>query len=189
MPHTNRPMLQANSARTTKNAAKAKSQRPEIEAEEPDRQNRHGNHADDKAHEAHRHQRHQEFAGAQRAHQQIGEIARPHLLKEREGEALLRAQQNVPQQHRADQRAGQLAGETPRAAGGGKIALEKAPGQHLHHRPIGHLDETRPGRAQQIGVAQHHRADAGEGKTAHETAPLARPRATSRNTSSKVARP
>src|SRR5689334_5315517 len=48
-------------------------------------------------------QRHDELGRTQRADHQVGEVARPHLLEERERETELAAEQDVPQQHRTDE--------------------------------------------------------------------------------------
>ena len=167
----------------------------EIEAEERDCQKRHRHHADGKANEAHDHERADEFERPQRADHEIAEIARPHLLEKRHREAELTAKQNVPHQHRGDEH----------AAGAGKesgilrdVELQKSPHEQLHRRPIDELEQPGPGRAQEIDIAQHHRAHpvrrqhgrAGR-MQAHCAASRAspRPRATSRNTSSRVSRP
>ena len=80
----------------------------EIEAEERDRQQRHRHHADREPDDAHDHQRGDELDRPQRAHHQVAHVARPHLLQERDREAELAAEQDVPQQHRADEGAAGL---------------------------------------------------------------------------------
>src|SRR4030095_1006069 len=61
--------------------------------------------------QAHDHQRQQELERRQRAHHQVAEIARPHLLEKRHREAELATEQDVPQDDRADQRAAGLGKE------------------------------------------------------------------------------
>ena len=95
--------------------------------------------------------------GRKRARQQIAEIARPHLLDEGGGKTDLGAEQNVPEQNAADQHAGTL---RDRACRAGKIFLQEAPSQHLQERPVDQLDEPDARASQQIGIAQHKRADA-----------------------------
>ena len=129
--------------------------------------------------------------GAQRRDQQVAEIARIHLLEERNREAELSAKQDVPQHHGADQHA---AGAGIEARLLGEIGLQETPHQHLHGRPVDQLDQARERRAQQVPIAQHHRGDAARGETrsaarVHRAASRSRPRATSRNTSSSVSRP
>jgi hypothetical protein len=74
-------------------------------------------------------------AGRKRAHQQIGDVARPHLFEKREGKSLLAAQPNIPQENPADQRArrygGAIQGDALRLD---EVGLQKAPGEHLHRR-------------------------------------------------------
>jgi hypothetical protein len=126
-----------------------------------------------------------------RAHHQVAEIARPHLLEKRNREAELAAEQDVPQDYRADQRA---AGTRKEAVVLRNVALQKAPGDDLQRRPVDQLQKPRPRRHQEIPVAQHHRLDAMDGNPAmrgdlaHGVPSRTRPRATSRNTSSSVAR-
>ena len=79
-----------------------------------------------------------------------------------------------------------------------RVALQKAPHQHLHQRPVDQLGRARPGRADHVPVAQHHRAEAarrrsrsagalGHGRAPRRASPA--PRAMARNTSSRLARP
>ena len=86
-------------------------------------------------------------------------------------------------------------------------ANDKNHGRRIHQRTVEHMwkllasvssqQSSRPGRAQQIPIAQHHRLHAADGERgrsvarAHDTASRCspRPRATSRNTSSSVSRP
>ena len=131
--------------------------REEIEIEEEQRQQRHRDDADREPDQAHDHQRDQEFDRLQRAHHQVAEIARPHLLEKRDRKAELAAEQDVPQDHRADQRA---AGARKEPGVLRDVALQKAPGDDLQRRPIDQLQQPRPGRHQEIPVAQHHRLDA-----------------------------
>ena len=134
----------------------------------------------------------------QRAHHQIADIARPHFLEKRDRKSKLAAEQDVPQQHRADKGA---AGAREEAGIVGDVILQEAPGHHLHRRPIDEVEQPRPRRAQQIPVAQHHRADAPRARprtqrrsqrridgAGHCAASLSMPlpRATSRKTSSSV---
>ena len=136
-------------------------ERPQIEAEERDRQQRHRHHADREPHQAHDHQRGDELDRPQRRHHQVAEIARPHLLEERDREAELAAKQDVPQQHRADEGA---AGAREEAGVLRRLQLQEAPHQHLHGRPVDEVEEARPRRAQQVPIAQHHGGDAARRK-------------------------
>ena len=99
----------------------------EVEAEERDREQRHRHHADRQADQAHDHQRADEFDRPQRADHQVAEVARPHLLEEGDRESELAAEQDVPEQHRADEH----------AAGAGKeagilrdVKLQESPDEH-----------------------------------------------------------
>ena len=134
-----------------------------------------------------------ELGGAQRRDHQVAEVARVHLFEERDREAELPAEQDVPQQHGADQHAARLREQARLLR---QIGLQEAPHQHLHGRPVDQLGQARPRRAQQIPIAQHHRGDAArrERRMRARRALIApprgsRPRATSRNTSSSVSRP
>ena len=131
----------------------------QVEAEEEIGGDRDRDHADGKPQHAPHAQGGDELEGSKRAREQIAEIARPHLLDEGGGEADLGAEQNVPQQHRADQHAGGL---RERARGAGEIFLEKAPGEHLEEGPVDQLEQPDAGTPQQIHVAEHQRADAAE---------------------------
>ena len=133
-----------------------KSDAVEIEVEEDHRQQRHWNDADREPDQAHDHQRDQKLDRLQRAHHQVAEIARPHLLEKRDGKAELSAKQDVPQDHRADQRA---AGAREKPGILRDVSLQKSPGDDLQRRPIQQFQEPRPRRHQQIPVAQDHRVD------------------------------
>ena len=78
--------------------------------------------------------------GAQRRDQQVAEVARVHLLEERDREAELSAEQDVPQQHGADEDAAGLREEARLL---GDVGLQEAPHQHLHRRPVDQLDQPR----------------------------------------------
>ena len=108
-PDTKMPTAQPVSIRLAKNAASAKPSAHRLKPKKADRQQRDRHHADRKADDAHDHQGGDELGGAQRRDQQVAEIARIHLLEERDRESELSAEQDVPQQHRADQDAAGLA--------------------------------------------------------------------------------
>src|SRR5690242_7440345 len=147
----------------------------QIEAEQEISSRRHRNHAHAEADHAPDAQRYDEFIRTERARQQIAEIARPHLLDEGGGETDIRAEQNVPQQDRADEHAGSL---RHWVGGAREIFLEEAPGQHL---------EGLYTQRQCPSVA--HDALRAEDSSASSRVRFARRRTTSRNTSSKVFRP
>ena len=113
----------------------------EIEVEQEHRQQRHRNDADRKPDQAHDHQRDQKLDRLQRAHHQVAEIARPHLLEKRDRKAELAAKQDVPQDHRADQRA---AGAREEPGILRDVSLQKAPGDDLQRRPIEQFQQPRP---------------------------------------------
>ena len=159
-PDTKMPTAQLVRIRLAKKAASARPMPIEVEAEEADREQRHRHHADGEPHDAHHHQRDHELDRPERADHEIGEIARPHLLEKRHREAELAAEQDVPQQHGADEGAAG-AGEEPGILA--DIELQEAPHHHLHRRPVDELQEPRPRRAQQVPVARDHRADAPAG--------------------------
>ena len=80
---------------------------------------------------------------AQRAHHQVADVARPHLLEERRRKAKLAAEQDVPQQHGADQRAGRdggTAGRVLRHRGVRHVGLDEPPGEHLDGRPVDEVE-------------------------------------------------
>ncbi len=171
-------------------------ERPEIEAEEEHREDCDRHQPDQHAHDAHHHQRRDQLRGPERRHHQVAEVARPHLFQERDGEADLPAEKDVPEEHRADEGAARL---RRHGCAIHQVELQEPPHHHLHRRPVDQVDDARPGIAEQVPVAQHHRADAAKrygviGGVAHSVTsrPFSsrrRSRATSRNTSSIVSRP
>ena len=104
-PATKMPIAQLVRIRLTKNAASAKPSDHRLKPKKSNREQRHRDHADRKPHDAHDHQRGDELDRPQRRHHEVAEIARVHLLQERNREAELAAEQDVPQQHRADEHA------------------------------------------------------------------------------------
>ena len=209
-PEVTSPTLQAVSMRLMKRNGMAKLSVANVEAEEG-RGDDHGrDEADHEAKNAHDHERQDEFAGPQRAHEEMAEIARPDLLEKAHREAELAAKQHVPKKNAADQRAGR---QHRQLRGASDVKLQEAPGEELHRRPIGEIDEAHGRGAQKVKMALDHRHDArgreagprrarlvklGSGRRrfvhgiacAFSTrAPAPRPRATSRKTSSSVSRP
>ena len=172
-------------------------ERPQIEAEEDDREQRHRHHADRQPDDAHDHQRGDEFHRPQRGHHQVAQVARIHLLEKRDREAELAAEQDVPQHHRADERAGGAARRSWNAARcrpAGSPTSASAPSASRSDRACAATT------TQQIPIAQHHRARSRRGENATYAGRSAlliapprraspRPRATSRNTSSRLVRP
>ena len=74
----------------------------------------------------------------------------------------------------------------------------EAPDQHLQGRPVDQLERARPRAAQEIEIAQHHRPRPAPARTrladtphapARQSGSARAPRAMSRNTSSRLARP
>ena len=194
-PEATSPIDQLVRIRLTKKAATAKPSPQKLKPKKSDRHEGHRHHADQHAHDAHHHQRGDSSAGRSGVIIRLPRL-RDHISSRNEmREADLAAEEDVPEQHRADEGAAGLARACPIARR--QIELQEAPHQHLHRRPVDEVDDARPGIAQQIPVAQHHRADAARGRRmrrvdggAHSRRlPSRRSRATSRKTSSIVSRP
>ena len=195
MPATKMPIAQLVRIRLMKNAASARPRPHRLKPKNAIASSDTGTMPIDKPDDALDHQRRDELGRAQRAHHQVAEVAGVHLLEERDREAELAAEQDVPQHHRADEGAGGLREEAGVLR---DVELQEAPHQHLHRRPVDQVEHARPGRAEQIPVAQHHRADAARrerdmGGRLHAHCAASRaspvPRAMSRNTSSRLLRP
>ena len=177
------------------NTASARPMRPEIEAEEHDREQRDRDRTDRQPDDAHGHQRDDEFGRPQRAHHQVAHVAGVQLFEERDRKAKLPPEQDVPQDHGGNEGARGLRKEIGMLR---DVELKEAPHQHLHHRPVHQIEDARPGRFDHVPVPQHDRADAPRRECdvfgrlhAHCAASDAslRPRAMSRNTSSRLVRP
>src|SRR5215831_15267981 len=118
------------------------------------------------------------------------EIAGIDFLEERDRKPDLAAEQHVPEHHAAQEDAAGL-GEVARLTG--EESLDESPQDHLHHWPIGKIEEARPRSSDQVPMAQDHGANASRRalvgdhvRASSFRAPL---RATSRKTSSSVLRP
>ena len=128
---------------------------------ERDRQQHRRQDADRDPDHAHRQQRQHPFIGPQRRHEQLAEIARPHLFEKRDRQAELAAEQQIPQHHGGEQYA-----EGLRDIAGvlGQELAHEPPDQHLQGRPVQQLQRARPRTAQDVQIAQQHRPDAGRRK-------------------------
>ncbi len=115
--------------------------REHVEAEQHEGQQHHRQRADHEPDQAHQHQRGGELERLQRAHHQVGEVARPDLLQKGEGEAELAAKQHVPEQDGAEQQAG---GGGHRRLAVIEVGVEETPHQHLHRRPVDDLEQPEP---------------------------------------------
>ena len=197
MPATKMPTAQLVSIRLTKNAASARPSPHRLKPKNAIASSDTGTMPIDKPDDAHDHQRGDELGRPQRAHHQVAEVARVHLLEERDREAELAAEQDVPQHHRADEGAG---GAREEAGVLRHVDLQEAPHQHLHRRPVDQVEHARPGRAaaDTSGAAPSRRRGAARTRhvaggldalicAASRASPV--PRAMSRNTSSRLLRP
>src|SRR3984893_12564621 len=127
-----------------------------VESKEGDCEQGDRYHPDREPNEAHDHQRDDELHGAQRSDHHVAQIARPHFLQERNGEAELAAKQDIPHEHGGDEDSAR-----PREESGilRKVELQESPHEQLNGRPVDQFQEARPGRAQEIEIAQDHRRD------------------------------
>ena len=102
-PATKMPTDQLVKIRLTKKAASAKPERPQIESEEAMASNDTGIMPIDSRTMLMIISAARNSDRPQRRHHQVAEVARVHFLEERNRETELAAEQNIPQQHRADE--------------------------------------------------------------------------------------
>ena len=165
--------------------------------------------ADQGAKDAHHQLTGDQFIMTQRTDKQIAKIPRVELLDEGQGDAELAAEQHIPQQHGAEEKARRV---LQKAVRGLEIDRHEPPQDHRHGRVVDHRQEARPRLEQQIRVATNQCADPPRGgghaglwiqaagklsyphrapsaAAASASSRLGRPRAISRNTSSMLSRP
>jgi two-component system cell cycle sensor histidine kinase PleC len=191
------PEAAAHQQKAEEEGAQGQAHPEDREVIERDRQHHGRQHADQRTDQRHDEERDDMLGRRQRAAIEIGEIPGPELFQERKREAELAAEQYVPQHHARQQHAERTREKRAVLIQEGR---EEAPDDHLHGRPIGHLDQARPGAPEHIEMPEAHRADPAEGEMHQarssarldpwaETSPAARrSRAMSRNTSSRFCR-
>src|SRR5437667_3866448 len=136
--------------------------------------------ADQGAHHAHGELAGDQLPGAQRAHEEIAEIARVHLLEEGQRDAELPAKKDVPEQDRPDEKPWGVGEEVARRS---QIHSDEAPHDHSHRGVVRHGHEARPRLEHEISVTLDQRHDSVDRPRAacdcagHDTMPSAWPSA------------